>query len=120
MYCSKCGNEIKDGEDFCPKCGKSTHISTENNTNGSSIRDGSNVTGFVLGIISCLAWFLPIVGFPVSIIGLIFSVKENKKPRPINSKFTQAEVSMILNTAGLIITIVNSFIGALIGTGVLK
>lgn len=120
MYCSKCGNEIKDGEDFCPKCGKSTHISTENNTNGSSIRDGSNVTGFVLGIISCLAWFLPIVGFPVSIIGLIFSVRENKKPRPINSKFTQAEVSMILNTAGLIITIVNSFIGALIGTGVLK
>ena len=120
MYCSKCGNEIKDGEDFCPKCGKSTHISTENNTNGSSIRDGSNVTGFVLGIISCLAWLLPIVGFPVSIIGLIFSVRENKKPRPINSKFTQAEVSMILNTAGLIITIVNSFIGALIGTGVLK
>ena len=120
MYCSKCGNEIKDGEDFCPKCGKSTHISTENNTNGSSIRDGSNVTGFVLGIISCLAWFLPIVGFPVSIIGLIFSVRENKKPRPINSKFTQAEVSMVLNTAGLIITAVNSFVGSLLGAGVIK
>ena len=120
MYCSKCGNEIKDGEDFCPKCGKSTHISTENNTNGKSIREGSNVTGFVLGIISCLAWYLPIVGFPVSIIGLIFSVRENKKPRPINSKFTQAEVSMLLNTAGLIITAVNSFVGSLLGAGVIK
>ena len=120
MYCSKCGNEIKDGEEFCAKCGKSTHISTENNETTTFIRQGSNVTRFVLGIISCLAWYLPIIGFPVSIIGLIFSVRENKKPRPINSKFTQAEVSMILNTAGLVITIVNSFIGVLIVTGVFK
>lgn len=120
MYCSKCGKEIKEGEDFCPQCGKSTNINIENNANGNFIREGSNVTGFVLGIISCLAWYLPIIGFPVSIIGLIFSVRENKKPRPINSKITQAEVSMILNTTGLILTAVNSFVGSLLGAGVIK
>ena len=24
MYCSKCGNELKDSEQFCPKCGART------------------------------------------------------------------------------------------------
>ena len=114
MYCSKCGNEIKEGEVFCSKCGKSTKAENHNVQ-----REGSNVTGLVLGIISCLAWYLPIIGFPVSIIGLVFSVRENKKPRPNSSKFTQAEVSMILNTVGLIVTVINSFLGSLIGAGII-
>ena len=31
MYCSKCGNEIKDGEAFCSKCGKNVEEETNNN-----------------------------------------------------------------------------------------
>lgn len=30
MYCNQCGNEIKEGEEFCPKCGNSLKI--ENKT----------------------------------------------------------------------------------------
>lgn len=33
MYCSYCGNEVKDNSKFCSKCGKEIRNSYENNTN---------------------------------------------------------------------------------------
>lgn len=30
MFCSNCGNEIKDGEVFCPKCGTAIENSNSN------------------------------------------------------------------------------------------
>ena len=67
--------------------------------------DGENksTASLVLGIISLIAWLLPLAGFPVSIIGLIL---ENRK------KYT---VGTVLNVIGLMLCVANSAIGAFMG-----
>ena len=56
----------------------------------------------ILGYIGLGAWLLPIIGIPLSIIGLIFAKKEN------NSAATK------LNIGVLIASVINSIIGILI------
>ena len=48
----------------------------------------------VLGIVSLLAWLYPLLGFPVSIVGLVLGVK---------NKYT---AGMVLNAIGLVLTVV--------------
>lgn len=67
--------------------------------------------GLILGIISLVAWLLPIAGYPVSIVGIVLSTKAIKKP----DNKTIAIVGMVLSIIGLILTLINSFLGALIG-----
>ncbi|MBE6385212.1 MAG: hypothetical protein E7048_06070 [Lentisphaerae bacterium] len=62
-----------------------------------------NTVSLVLGIVSLIAWLLPLVGFPVSIVGLILGIKD---------KYT---TGIILNVIGLAITVANSAIGAFMG-----
>lgn len=66
--------------------------------------------GFVLGIISILAWLLPIAGYPVSIIGLVLSIKAKKNPEN-----KTALAGIILSIIGLVLTVINSLLGAFIG-----
>lgn len=66
--------------------------------------------GFVLRIISLIAWLIPLAGYPVSIIGLVLSVKAKKNPEN-----KTATAGMILSIIGLILTVINSFLGALMG-----
>ena len=46
MYCSKCGNEIKDGEAFCSKCGKSVE-ETNNNLKDNHAKPENKMTTVV-------------------------------------------------------------------------
>lgn len=65
--------------------------------------------GFVLGLIGIVGWFIPLVGFPVTIIGLIMSVRgKSKEPE----KKGLATAGLVLNIIFLVATIVNSAIGA--------
>lgn len=56
-----------------------------------------------MGIISAVAWLLPIAGLPCSIVGIVLGCKSPKK------------LGLWLSIAGLILTIVNAVIGAIIG-----
>ena len=46
-----------------------------------SISNGNNtdkkttlaMVGFILGLVSIIAWYIPLIGFPVTICGIIFS-----------------------------------------------
>lgn len=82
MYCSKCGAQIDDSATFCPYCGTST--------SGAAIRpeyyvppvvsgggaapvkqtNGCAIAGFVL------AFFMPFIGFILSIVGIVKAKKE--------------------------------------------
>ena len=62
-----------------------------------------NTVSLVLGICSLIAWFIPLLGFPVSIIGLILGIKD---------KYT---AGIVLNVIGLALTVGNSAIGAFMG-----
>ena len=49
--------------------------SINNNSNTSSTEKGRTqaIVGFILGLVSIIAWFIPLIGFPVTVIGIIFS-----------------------------------------------
>ena len=68
-----------------------------------SRNEQKSTTSLVLGIISLIAWIIPLLGFPISIVGLIFGIYK---------KYT---TGIILNVIGLSITLINSAIGAVLG-----
>ncbi|MFA6099081.1 MAG: hypothetical protein WCV50_06125 [Patescibacteria group bacterium] len=67
-------------------------------------------TGMILGIIGLLAWLLPFIGYPVTIVGLVLSIRGLK-----STKQKQAIAGIIMNGIGLVATVVNSVIGAYLG-----
>jgi hypothetical protein len=81
--------------------------------NAHNRNEGKVVTaGFVLGLICIVGWFIPLVGFPVTIVGLIMSVRgKSKEPE----KKGLAPAGLVLNIIFLVATIINSAIGAYIG-----
>ena len=66
--------------------------------------------GFVLGIISIFTWLLPLAGYPVSIVGLVLSIKAKKNPEN-----KTALAGMILSIIGLVLTVINSVLGVIMG-----
>jgi heme/copper-type cytochrome/quinol oxidase subunit 2 len=66
------------------------------------------VAPLVLGILSFTGILLAIFGYIFGIIGLVLSVKDRKQP---NSKYGTA--GMVLSIIGLVVTVINSIIGAI-------
>ncbi len=64
----------------------------------------------VLGIIGMVAWFIPIIGLPIQIVGLVFGIKSLKFP-----KHSQAAAGIVLCIIGLVFSIANASIGAYLG-----
>ena len=56
-------------------------------------------TSFVLGIISLVAWYIPLFGLPVSIVGLVYGIKgidsEKKKKAILTVVKTFAEENAV-------------------------
>lgn len=73
-------------------------------------RKGNALAGMILGIIGLLAWIIPLFGYPVTIVGLVLSIRGLK-----SSKRGMAIAGIILNGIGLVATVVNSAIGAYLG-----
>ena len=59
-------------------------------------------TGFVLGIIGMVAWFIPILGLPIQIIGLTFSIKGLE-----SSKKRLAKIGLVLSIIGIVNVVQN-------------
>ncbi len=77
---------------------------------GDATKNGKATTGLVLGIIGMIAWIMPLIGAPVTIIGLIFGIKGLK-----SLKRGIAIAGIVLSIIGLLATIVNASIGGYIG-----
>lgn len=107
IFCSECGKQISDAAAVCPHCGApvSRHPVQTSDKSG----NGKATAALVLGVVSLIAWLLPLLGFPVSIIGLILGFAEIKKPG--YSKASSA--GTILSAIGLVLTIINSIAGAI-------
>ena len=65
------------------------------------------IASLVLGIVSLIAWLLPIVGLPVSIVGLVLGCKTVKSDKKV-----MAIVGIVLSSIGLNLTIINGALGA--------
>ncbi|MBK1811531.1 DUF4190 domain-containing protein [Clostridium sp. YIM B02505] len=65
------------------------------------------VVSFILGIIGLIAWIIPIIGAPITIVGLILGIKKrNSKNKGL------AITGIILCIIGLLGTVINASIGA--------
>jgi len=70
-------------------------------------KNGKATTSLVLGIIGLVAWFIPLIGAPITIIGLISGIKGLK-----SLKRGLATAGIILCSLGLLATVINASIGA--------
>lgn len=71
---------------------------------------GKATAGMVLGICGMLAWCIPLFGLPVTIVGLVLSMKGLK-----STNRGQAMAGVILSIIGLVFSAVNAGIGAYMG-----
>ncbi len=75
-------------------------------------KEKNATTGMILGLCSIIAWFIPLFGYPVTICGIVFSSKG------LGSKNNgQAVAGLVLSIVFLIVTLINSILGALMATG---
>lgn len=73
MFCKNCGAEIADHAVVCPKCGSLLVAGNgQCATVVSQAKAPYSVSGFVCSLVGCC---VPFVGFVLSIIGLVKSVK---------------------------------------------
>ena len=102
-YCSNCGKELNEIQDVCLNCGV---IVKKLNQNDEKI-DKRAVVGFILSLISIIAWLIPLFGYPVSICGIIFSAKG------LSSKANKGKAiaGLILSIIFLFLTLCNSLAG---------
>ncbi len=100
MYCSGCGNQLLPEAEFCPKCGTSKNKVKE-------VSKKSNGMGYAIA--SLFAWILPLAGYPVSIIGIVKASKALQEGDP------KAKTALALSIVGLVLTTINSAIGAYMG-----
>ena len=72
-------------------------------------KEGKAFIGFILGLCSIIAWFLPIIGLPVTVIGIIFSSLGMN-----SAKRGQAVAGLILSIIFLVLTVINSLAGLML------
>ncbi len=76
-------------------------------------KDKDASTGLILGLCSIAAWFIPLIGYPVTICGIVFS----SKGLGSKTKKASAIAGLVLSIVFLIVTLINSILGALMNVG---
>jgi hypothetical protein len=77
-------------------------------TGGSGNEKIMAIASLVLGVINLCAWFIPLCGVPLSIIGLVLGFLGMKDP----SQKTLAIIGMVLSGIGLLLACGNGVLGA--------
>lgn len=104
MYCIKCGNEYKENEKFCPKCGqpKDSKVVINNEETKKEINENNNQQkDNVLAIFGllCSIFCFGILGLILSILGLNESKKTNKGK-------TISIIGIVISSVKILVTIV--------------
>lgn len=71
--------------------------------------DGKSIASMVLGIVGFVAWFLPLLGYPVTITGLVLGCLARKDRK---NGFNLAGI--VLSIITLVLTLINSLLGVLL------
>jgi len=75
-------------------------------------KKGFAIASLVIGIINLCAWFLPICGGPLAIVGIVLGVLGMKS----TTQRTLAIVGLVLSALGLIAACLNAAAGIWLGT----
>ena len=107
MNCPYCNSQVPDGAPKCPVCQMQLQPQPVQWQQYACpqpvVQENRSTTSLVLGICSLLTWLLPLIGFPVSITGLVFGIRK---------RYT---AGIVLNVIGLVLTVANSAIGFYMG-----
>ena len=71
---------------------------------------GKAIASLCLGLFGLIAWFLPIIGLPTTITGLVLGIKSMNGPRK-----GMAIAGIVLCIIGLVAATANAAIGAYLG-----
>jgi hypothetical protein len=71
------------------------------------------IASLVIGILNLCAWFLPICGAPMGIVGIVLGIFGMKSP----SQKTLAIVGIVLSSIGLLLACGNAVAGILFNSG---
>ncbi|MCI5745139.1 MAG: hypothetical protein MR270_02515 [Erysipelotrichaceae bacterium] len=74
--------------------------------------DKKALASMILGFVGLVAWLLPLVGYPVTIVGLILGIVALKS---VDRK--KATVGVVLCSICLLATLINSILGVLLQLG---
>lgn len=88
-----------------------TPVSTPPTASGTDNNRIMAIVSLVLGIINLCAWFFPICGAPLAIVGLVLGYFGMRSPQ----QKTLAIVGMVLSGIGLLLACVNGVAGVLLG-----
>ena len=129
--CSQCGKLLRTGDDTagrqaqCPECGALTGIPGAPETtpiatprlapldSGARFAPGppagansKAVTALVLGLAGLGFWCCPLVGFPITIVGIILGIMSLRSE---SKGFAVAGI--VLSSVGLVLTVLNAILG---------
>ena len=107
MVCPECHNLVGSDDLICSNCGYNLRQENMNNSVNKN-RNLYALVGMILGLYSIIAWIIPLIGYPCTIVGIIFSacgIGSEKK------SFSVA--GLVLSIIFLILTLINSFLGML-------
>lgn len=68
--------------------------------NQNSQLQNSNESGTIFGVIALIAWIIPIVGLPISILAIVKGSKANESG------------SVVMGSIGILLSLIMAFIGA--------
>lgn len=115
MFCSKCGAEIPDGAQWCPKCGAQQGAPIQNREqvpnqtiNVQPQSAPGAIPGFILSLAGLLLDWIPIAGLALSIVGVVLCGKGKKQVASNPNAYTNAG----LITAGHVLGIIGIVGGA--------
>ena len=121
MYCTNCGNKLKDDENYCTNCGCEVVNSDSNVTetvtfteheNSSSKDNQPNNKGnlsLILGILACIFFWFPILSIPFMIVSFILGSQYKKETGKKSIGVILSIISLILFIVEIVIVIVGMF-----------
>ena len=113
MYCVKCGNKIGKNDKFCTKCGNSVLEDKTNKVEVTSNNSNNDSLSIILGVISLVTFWIPIVGIVCAIIAIISGKKYKKSTNKSSSGAVLGIVGLVLSILTILFMIFIFFIAFL-------
>lgn len=108
--CPFCAELIQEAAIVCRHCGRTLTTTSAYVQPQKRDYSGVAITSLAMGIFSCLAWLFPLCGLPISVLALILGIVGIN-----SSKRNLAIAGIVMSAIGLILTIINSLMGAYLG-----
>ena len=104
MYCSNCGKELRQGDQFCSNCGNFCHNQERKNETNSNENNHGNIS-LIMGIIACIFCWLPFLSIPLSIVAIIIGKRHKKATGEKTAGTTLGFISIILSFIEIILIV---------------